>query len=114
MNEDYELQESTEEKTRDIIANSKEIMSLLERDGIKLEEVEDYKKYPIADNSTPRLSADRFEYNFCGGYIIHPEIWNIDDLRECYQDIDILINEDGIEELGFKHLDKAEKYFSSN
>lgn len=113
MNGDSENQESTEERTRDIIKNSKEIMKLLERDDIKLEEVEDYKIYPIADNSTPRLAADRFEYNFCCGYIIHPEIWNIDDLRECYQDIDVLINEDGIKELGFRHLEKAEKYIAT-
>ena len=39
MNGDSETQESTEERTTDIIKKSKEIMSLLERDGIKLEEV---------------------------------------------------------------------------
>lgn len=39
MNGDSENQESTEERTTDIIKNSKEIMQLLERDGIKLEEV---------------------------------------------------------------------------
>ena len=30
-------------------------MSLLNRDGIKLEEVDNYKLYPIADNETPKL-----------------------------------------------------------
>lgn len=64
MNGDSENQESTEERTEQIIKNSKEIMSLLKRDNIKLEEVSDYHIYPIADNDTPRLSSDRFEYTF--------------------------------------------------
>ena len=44
MNGDYEKQESTEELTTQIIANSKEIMELLNRDNIKIDEVNDYKK----------------------------------------------------------------------
>ena len=67
MNGDSEKQESTEERTTEIIKNSKEIMTLLKRDGIKVHEINDYKIYPIADNDTPRLSADRFEYTFSGG-----------------------------------------------
>ncbi len=55
MNGDHQKQESTEELTTKIIKDSKEIMSLLNRDGIKLEEVDNYKLYPIADNETPKL-----------------------------------------------------------
>ena len=62
LNGDYMTQESTEDLTTEIISNSSEIMSLLKRDNIKLEEVNDYHKYPIADNDTPMLSADRLEY----------------------------------------------------
>lgn len=111
MNGDYEKQESTEERTTDIIKNDKKIMSLLERDNIKLEEVCDYKIYPVADNDSPKLSADRFEYNFCCGYIIHP-IWNLKDLKECYDDVIVIKNEEGIDELAFKHLKLAEKYIN--
>lgn len=112
MNGDSEHQESTEERTTDIIKNSEKIMYLLNRDGIKLEEIADYKIYPIADNDSPKLSADRFEYNFSCGYIIHP-IWNIDDLKECYNDVMIMTDENGNIELGFKHLNIAEKYISN-
>lgn len=111
MNGDSEKQESIEEKTSEIIKNSKEIMSLLNRDGIKLEEVDDYKIYPIADNDSPRLSADRFEYNFSCGLIMRP-VWTLKDLAECYNDIITVKNEDGIDELAFAHLDIAEKYIS--
>ncbi len=112
MNGDFENQESTEEKTSEIIMNSDTIMNLLNRDRILLKEINDYKLYPIADNDSPRLSADRFEYNFCCGYIIHP-IWNLSDLKECYRDVQVLKNEDGIDELGFSHLEIAEKYIAT-
>lgn len=39
MNGDSEHQESTEERTEQIIKNSKKIMDLLNRDGIKVEEM---------------------------------------------------------------------------
>lgn len=109
MNGDSEKQESTEEKTTEIIRNSQEIMTLLERDGITLEEVNDYKKYPIADNDTPKLSADRFEYNFSSGLVFH-RVWELDKIRRIYRNIVILKNEDGIDELAFQDKEVCEEY----
>ena len=110
MNEDYEKQESTEELTTEIIKNSTEIMNLLNRDEIKLDEVDDYQKYPIADNDTPRLSSDRLEYTLSNGLGVRKNLWNLDEVRRIYQDIEIQINEDGLEELGFKTKEIAEKF----
>ena len=104
---DYEKQESTEELTTTIIKNSEYIMSRLKRDGITLEEVEDYKLYPIADNSTPQLSADRLEYTFSNGYAFMP-VWKADEVKQIYSDIEVLKNENGIAELGFKTKEIAE------
>ena len=101
MNGDSETQESTEERTTDIIRNSKEIMSLLNRDGIKFEEVNDYKIYPIADNDTPKLSADRFEYTFSSGLTFY-RVWELDKIKEIYSNIIVTKNEDGIDELAFR------------
>ena len=109
MNGDYEKQESTEELTTKIISESKEIMRLLNRDGIKIGEVDNYHIYPIADNNTPRLSADRLECNFSEG-IYYKEIWNIDNIKEIYNNLEIQNNEEGIEELGFKNKEIAEKF----
>ena len=109
MNGDSENQESTEEKTSDIIRNSAKIMSLLKRDGIKLEEVDDYKIYPIADNDTPQLSADRFEYTFSSGLTFF-RVWELDKIKRIYDDITVLKNEYGIDELGFKHKEICEEY----
>ena len=67
MNGDHETRESTEELTTYMIKNSKEILELLERDNIKVNEVDDYHIYPIADNDTQKLSADRLEYTLTNG-----------------------------------------------
>ena len=112
MNGDSETQESTEEKTYDIIRNSSKIMSLLKRDGIKLEEVDDYKIYPIADNDTPKLSADRFEYIFASGLTFF-RVWELDKIRKMYNNIVVTTNEDGIQELAFKDKEVCEEYIDT-
>ena len=50
MNGDHLKQESTEELTTVFIKRSDDVLKLLERDGIKVEEIDDYHIYPIADN----------------------------------------------------------------
>ena len=101
FNGDYINQESTEDLTTEIIKNSKQIMYLLNRDNIKLEEVSDYHIYPIADNDTPKLSSDRLEYTLSNALLTY-ELAELDQIKEIYQDIEIESNEDGIIELGFK------------
>lgn len=112
MNGDSETQESTEKFTMDIIKNSKEIMSLLKRDNISLEEVCDYKIYPIADNNTPKLSSDRFEYNFSSGLEFY-RVWDLKSIKECYNDVTVVKNEEGIDELAFRHINICEKYINT-
>ena len=109
MNGDHETQESTEELTTYMIKNSKEIMELLERDNIKVNEVDDYHIYPIADNDTPKLSADRLEYTLTNG-LYFKAVWNVQKIKEIYSNIEIQINEDGIRELGFKDKKIAEEF----
>ena len=86
-------------------------MSLLARDGIKLEEINDYKLYPIADNDTPKLSADRFEYTFSSGLTFF-RVWELDTIKEMYSNIIVTKNEDGIDELAFRNKNICEKYIS--
>lgn len=110
MNKDYEKQESTEELTTKIISESKEIMALLSRDGISIDEVSDYHIYPIADNDTPRLSSDRLEYTLSNALGATEKIWKLEDIEEIYTDIMIFKNENHIDELGFKNKEIAEKF----
>ncbi len=108
LNGDHKNQESTEEKTYEIIKNSEEIMGLLKRDNIDISEVYDYKLYGVADNDTPRLAADRLEYTFAMGMIIKGII-KYEDVQEIYNDLTVAKNEDGIEELTFKTQKICEK-----
>ena len=114
MNGDHVKQESTEEKTTQIIKNSKQIMELLKRDNITVEEVNDYHIYPIADNDTPKLSADRLEYNFCNGMFFNSKnIFALEQIKRIYQNITILKNEEGTEELGFLNIEIATEFVKS-
>lgn len=110
MNKDYETQESTEELTTKIIKKSKEIVELLKRDQIEIEEINNYHMYPIADNDTPKLSSDRLEYTFSNGLGAVGKLWNLDEVEKIYNNIEIQKNEEGIEELGFKDKEIAEKF----
>ena len=101
LNGDYQKQESTEDLTTSIIENSKEIMNLLEKDNIKIEEISNYHLYPIADNDTPKLSADRLEYSLSNALFTY-ELVNIEKIKEIYDDIEIQTNEENEIELGFK------------
>lgn len=101
LNGDYMTQESTEDLTSKIISNSKEIMDLLKRDNIKLEEVEDYHIYPVADNDTPKLSADRLEYSLSNALLTY-KLSDIDEINKIYNDVILDKDEDGTLELSFK------------
>lgn len=113
MNKDYLNQESTEEYTDKIILNDKELLKLLAVDGIDPEDIINFKKYSLVDNDRPRLCADRFD-----GIILTSIGWtkNISssDISELVNDLKILVNEDGFEEMGFSNYNIANKalYFS--
>ena len=101
MNGDYMTQESTEDLTTQIIQNSPAITALLARDKIKISEVDDYHKYPIADNDTPCLSADRLEYSLSNALFTY-KLLDLDEIRTIYRDIKIGQGINGAPELEFK------------
>ncbi len=102
-------QTATEEPTVRIIRGDTELGRLLAQDGLSSEQVEDYHIYPVADNEIPQLSADRLEYMFPSGMALDGS-WTMDEIRTCYNDLVILKNEDGQDELGFQHVEIAELY----
>ncbi len=101
LNGDYMAQESTEDLTTEMIKNSKEIMTLLKRDKINVEEVDNYHLYPIADNDTPKLSADRLEYSLSNALFTY-KLLDFESIKEIYDNIEIQSNEENEIELGFK------------
>ena len=102
-------QTASENETENIIRSDNELCSLLQKDGIKIEDICDYHKYPIADNEIPQLSADRLEYMFPSGAALHGN-WTLNQIKEIYNDITITKNEENKDELCFKTLEKAEYY----
>ena len=110
MNGDHEKQESTEDLTKTLITESKEIMNLLKRDDINVDEVCDYHIYPIADNDTPMLSADRLEYTLSNGLGQIKKIWDLDEIKKIYSNIIIVDKEDGTPEMCFKDIEIAERF----
>ncbi len=95
---DYTLQEATEEKTASFIA-SPDILLALKSAGLTLEEVADYHIYPVADNPSPHLSADRLEYTL--GNLLNFSYASEEKIRIFYSDLKTGLNEQGQIEIGF-------------
>ena len=106
---DYEKQETTEQLTEKMIRNSKEIMKLLNRDKIEVDEIKDYHLYSIADNDSPKLSADRLEYTISDG-LVTQDAFTLEAINRIYNDITVMKNEQGEDEIGFSNIDIAEEY----
>ena len=102
-------QTATEEPTARIIREDVELGKLLTEEGLTAAQVEDYHIYPIADNEIPQLSADRLEYMFPSGMALDGS-WTMEEIKLCYNDLTILKNEGGADELGFRTLEIAELY----
>lgn len=109
LNGDYMTQESTEDLTTTIISNSKDIMKLLERDNIKISEIDDYHIYPIADNDMPKLSSDRLEYSLSNALFTY-NLATEEEIKELYEDLEVQKNEDNIDEISFKTKKLARKF----
>ena len=99
----------TEGPTAYMIRNDQQLQELLKADGLASCDVEDYHKYPVADNEIPQLSADRLEYMFPSGMAMCGNI-SMKDVSRMYADIEVLVNQDGLPELGFKTKEIAEEY----
>lgn len=109
MNGDHLVQESTEDLTTKMIAGSPEIGRLLKRDGILISEVDNYHLYSIADNDTPKLSADRLEYSLANMFFAYG-VADLVEIREMYVDIVVQSDENGVKELGFQTKKIARKF----
>ena len=108
MHGDYLTQESTEDGTEMLIADSTELQAVLRKYELTTGDVCDYHRYPIADNDSPLLSADRLEYTI--GNSINYGICTIEDAKCFYSDLIIGTNEYGTPELMFKNTLIAETF----
>ncbi len=103
---DAEKQESSEIYITEILLQDKVIMEELQKLWIQLWEVDNYELYSVADNKGPQLAADRLEYNLSTLVTLKSE--STDSIKRIYEDIIVLVNEEGIDELWFQSPDIAE------
>ena len=105
---DHMTQESTEQGTAEVIQSSGELCSVLQRYGLTVDSVADYHRYPVADNDSPKLSADRLEYTL--GNAVNFGIIAREQAAEYYGDLSVGINELGETELAFSHPEIARTF----
>ena len=105
---DYLAQEATEAGTEATIRASRELCAALDKYGLTVDEVKDYHVYPIADNDSPRLSADRLEYSI--GNMFNYGFADYRTIETLYRDIAVGTNECGETELVFTHLERASAF----
>lgn len=108
LNGDAMTQESTEAGTRQIIEEAEDVQRALRAMGLTTDDVCDYHIYPVADNPSPRLSADRLEYtlrNLTAFHICAPER-----VRLLYDDLVVDRNEYGEAELAFRTPERAREF----
>lgn len=102
---DYLRQEATEDGTERLLRADPEIARLLGDLGLTIDDVKDYHIYPIADNDTPRLSADRLEYTL--GNLLAYGFCDHAALRAFYGDLTVVAAGDGQPELAFETPETA-------
>lgn len=107
MNGDTVNQESTEEKTEEILRNSKELKKLLKHDNIAIDDIVDFKKYSIVDLDRPLLCADRLDNIISVGMAWVKKI-ALSDALKIIDSISVVDNEFGVEEISINDEHIAE------
>lgn len=106
---DYLKQESSEISIVDIAKKDKVLLKHLKEDDVSLDDLCDMSKFPILENKSPRLCADRLDGILHTCYIwLHTH--SLEEIKEVYEDLCILTNEDNVEEIGFKTKAMANKF----
>ena len=108
MNGDHVRQESTESQTTAMIASSPALQECLRRAGLQTCDVNDYHRFPVADNDTPRLSADRLEYTL--GNVVNYGVGSRETVAAWYNNLVVGRNDEGVDELMFRELQIAEPF----
>lgn len=113
MNKDYQNQETTEEYTEKMIREDYYLRSCLMEDGIKIEDIINFKKYSIVDSERPKLCADRLDGVILTGLFCMENI-TINQVREMILESTVYRNEDHELEIGFKNRSTAELVVKTN
>lgn len=108
---DYLNQESSEKGIIEIISKDKKIQDFLKEDNLSIEDLDNYSNFYILENKSPKLCTDRLDGVLHTCYVwLHTH--SLERIKEVYDNITILENEEGNPEIGFKDIKIAEKFVS--
>lgn len=106
LNKDFVAQESTEEKTEEILRKSDKLLEYLARDGIDFSKIVDFKIYSEADLPRPKLCADRVENTISTAFAWMGNI-TVDEAKCVIDSLRLYKNEDGETEIGLNNYEAA-------
>ncbi len=106
LNNDFVAQESTEEKTEEILRKSDKLLEYLARDGIDFSKIVDFKIYSEADLPRPKLCADRVENTISTAFAWMGNI-TVDEAKCVIDSLRLYKNEDGETEIGLNNYEAA-------
>jgi len=109
---DIENQESSEISVEKILKDSELLMSYFDMDKIKISDVISLEKYTVLENKKPKLCVDRLDGVLTTG-LIYKQFFMTDEIKDIYNSIVILKNEDNEDELGFKDINSAYRFFEA-
>lgn len=107
LNGDMLTQESTELDLNVFLSGDKSLMELLDKYGIKLESISNYKEYSLVDLPRPYMCADRLDC-LLSSSLTWSKKANINDVKNIYEDVVVKVNENGDEELSFGSIEMAD------
>jgi len=113
LNNDHVNQESTEIDLNVFLTKDKVLMSLFKTHRIKLENIANFKKYPLVDNKRPKLCADRLDGIFLTSLVWAKNI-EIEEIKYIYDNIIIKKNESNEDEFSFIDLFVADRVVELN
>lgn len=103
-------QESSEINVYDVINNSTTIKGYLKNDNINIEDIKDISIYPVVENKKPKICVDRLD-GILGTCLVWQQYWDLSTVKKVYDDMVVLTNEYGEDEIGFQNKDIAELFF---
>jgi len=107
MNGDFINQESTEDKTEEILRGSKKLISYLNQDEVLLEDIIDFKQYSVVDLPRPCMCADRLD-NTIGVGMAWANNLEYTQAESILKNTCLSINESGFYEISFNDTKTAE------
>lgn len=114
LNKDYKNQESTElDLEKYIKDNDIELFNYFKLVGIDIKEVSNFKDSSLVDLDRPKLCADRIDFVFLNN-LSWSRLIDINEVRNIYNHLIVVKNEDGCEEFAFDDIDIADRVVELN